>query len=95
MALGGTKMDWSNVFGHNIYIDDELVGYISSDHDGGAILFVGGRQFAELDNEGIIYIQGREVGYIDDNGELYIVHKLMGEVDAWNDIRLYGDKLKV
>jgi hypothetical protein len=86
-------MDWMGVYEHNIYIDDALVGYISGDQDGNAILFISGRKFAMLSPEGSITMGGKEVGYIDDGGDIYLNQKLVGEVDATNDLRFYGDKL--
>ena len=88
-------MDWMNVYGHNIYIDDSLVGYISGDQDGNAILFISGRKFAMMDSEGKILINNVKVGHIDDGGDVYLHNKLVGEVDATSDIRFYGQKLKV
>jgi hypothetical protein len=83
-----------NVYGHNIYIDDSLVGYISGGEDGNGILFVSGRVFAHMNPEGAIIINDVKVGHIDDGGDVYLHNKLVGEVDATNDIRFYGDKLK-
>jgi hypothetical protein len=92
-------MDWMCVYGHNIYIDDGLVGYISDDQDGEAILFISGKKFATMDPEGIIYmgndVDEVEVGYIDDGGDVYFHKKHVGEVDSTNDIRFNGDELKV
>jgi hypothetical protein len=87
-------MDWMNVYGHNIYIDDSLVGYISSNGEGGAILFISGHKFADMDEQGKISINGAAVGYIDDGGDVYLHERYVGEVDATNDIRFYGAKLK-
>jgi hypothetical protein len=84
-------MDWMGVYGHNIFIDDSLVGYISSNGEGGAILFISGHKFAEMDEQGQISINGTPVGYIDDGGD---DNRYVGEVDATNDIRFYGEKLK-
>jgi hypothetical protein len=88
-------MDWMNVYGHNIYIDDAIVGYISGDEEGNAILFISGRVFAHMTPEGKIIINDVKVGHIDDGGDVYLHNKLVGEVDATNDIRFYGQKLKV
>jgi hypothetical protein len=87
-------MDWMNVYGHNIFIDDALVGYISSNGEGGAILFISGHKFADMDETGKISISGSKVGYIDDGGDVYLHEKYVGEVDAQNDIRFYGEKLR-
>ena len=83
-----------SVYGHNIYIDDSLVGYISSNGEGGAILFISGRKFAEMDEQGKITIAGGIVGYIDDGGDVYFQNRYVGEIDASNDVRFYGAKLK-
>ncbi|MCH3909429.1 MAG: hypothetical protein LKF75_04440 [Bacilli bacterium] len=88
-------MDWMSVYGHNIYIDDTLVGYISHDQEGTAILFISGRKFAEIDEEGHISMNDVEVGYIDDGGDVYLHNRYVGEVDPTNDIRFYGAKLKM
>ncbi len=89
-------MDWTEVYGHNIYIDDRLVGYISGNQaDGNAILFISGHEFAGLSSEGVIAMDGLKVGYIDDSGDVYLRKKLVGEVDPKNDIRFYGTKLAV
>lgn len=87
-------MDWMGVYGHNIFIDDKLVGYISGDQDGNAILFISGRKFAQMDAEGAITMNGVEVGYIDDGGDVYLHDKYVGEVDPSNDIRFYGTRLR-
>ena len=90
----GNIMDWMGVYGHNIFIDDSLVGYISSNGEGGAILFISGHKFAEMDEQGQISINGTPVGYIDDGGDVYLHDRYVGEVDATNDVRFYGAKLK-
>jgi hypothetical protein len=87
-------MDWMNVYGHNIYIDDDLVGYISGDQDGNAILFISGKKFALMNNEGGISMADVKVGYIDDGGDIYLHNRYVGEVDATNDMRFYGAKLR-
>ena len=64
-------------FGKNVYIDDELVGYISPDGD----MFANGHKFGSLSPEGDIYIQGEYLGYIEDNYDIYIKEELAGYVD--------------
>ena len=86
-------MDCTMTFGHNIFIDDRLVGYIASNHDGSATLFINGRRFADLSSEGIISVDEKQMGHIDDGGDVYLHDFLVGEVDASNDVRFYGDEL--
>ena len=50
-------------FGHNIYIDKELVGYIQENE-----LIITGRKFADITDDGIISFGTKEVGFIDDDG---------------------------
>jgi hypothetical protein len=89
-------MDWIGVYGHNIYIDDRLVGYISGNQqDGNAILFISGHKFAVLTAEGEIDINAQKVGLIDNGGDVYFKKKLVGEIDSKNDLRFYGSKLKI
>jgi hypothetical protein len=86
-------MDCTCVYGHNIYIDNQLVGYISSDSDGNALLYVSGHLFARMTSDGSITINGEEVGYVDDGGDIYLHDKLVGEVDPQNDFRFKGARL--
>lgn len=89
-------MDWMGIYGHNIFIDDALVGYISDDQtDGNAIIFISGKKFATLSSEGDILMADKKVGLIDDGGDVYLNHRLVGEVDAENNLRFYGDKLSI
>jgi hypothetical protein len=86
-------MDCTCVYGHNIYIDDQLVGYISGDQEGNAALFVSGHLFARMTSDGDITINKELVGYIDDGGDIYLHDKLVGEVDPRNDLRFKGSRL--
>lgn len=86
-------MDCTMTFGHNIYIDDSLVGYIGSNHDGSATLFIQGRKFAGLSSEGDISVDGKKMGHIDDNGDLYVHNTLVGEIDETDGIRFFGSAL--
>ena len=49
-------------FGHNIYIDKELVGYIQENE-----LIITGRKFADITDDGIISFGTKEIGFIDDD----------------------------
>ena len=69
-------------FGKNVYIDDELVGYISKE----GTMFANGYKFGELGEEGDIYLNGEYVGFIDDNGDIYIRNTYGGYVNSSNDL---------
>lgn len=70
-------------YGKNVYIDDEFVGYISSDGD----MFARGHKFGSLSEEGDIYMNGEYVGYIEDNNDIYVRDKYAGYVDEKCDLR--------
>lgn len=76
-------------YGKNIYIDDELVGYISPDGD----FFANGYKFGSMSAEGDIYIQGEYVGYIEDNYDFIINGEISGHVNPNNDIMLSSQAL--
>jgi hypothetical protein len=86
-------MDCTCAYGHNIYIDDELVGYVAGDRDGNADLYISGHRFAKMSSEGIITINGEKVGFVDDGGDVYLHDKLVGELDPSNDLRFKGSRL--
>ena len=46
-------------YNKNVYIGDELVGYIN--HNG--VIFISGRKFATLTEDGEIYIEKFKAGY--------------------------------
>ena len=71
-------------FGKNVYIDDELVGYISPDSGD---MYAQGHKFGSLTPEGDIYLQGEWVGYIEDNLDIYINEEVAGYVTSRNDIK--------
>ena len=72
-------------FGKNVYIDDELAGYISPETGD---MFAEGRKFGSLTEYGDIYIQGEYVGYIEDNGDIYIHENRSGYVGPSGDLYL-------
>jgi hypothetical protein len=51
-------------FGHNIYIEDKLVGYINENE-----LIISGKKFADITDDGVISFGPKELGYIDDDEE--------------------------
>ena len=69
-------------YGKNVYIDDELAGYISPDGD----FFARGHKFGSLSSEGDIYLQGEYVGYIEDNYDIIINGEPGGYVNEKNDL---------
>jgi hypothetical protein len=86
-------MDCTITFSHNVYIDDTLVGYIGSNHDGSATIYIHGNKLAELSSEGIISNDGKKFGHIDDNGDVYLHDILVGEIDEHDGIRFFGSAL--
>jgi hypothetical protein len=86
-------MDCTCVYGHNVYIDNVIVGYVSPDKEGNALIYISGHLFCRMTSEGDITINGEVVGYIDDGGDVYLHEKLVGEVDPSNDIRFKGNRL--
>ena len=77
-------MLYIDCFGHNIYVNKQLVGYIGQNE-----LIISGRKFADLSDDGIISINKNEVGYIDDDGTIIIKDKEVGYVDGNNDFIFY------
>ncbi len=69
-----------NCFGHNIYIDDQLVGYIQENE-----LIISGKKFADITDDGVISFGQKELGYIDDDGTIIIKDREVGYVDGNND----------
>ena len=67
-------------FGHNIYVNKQLVGYIGENE-----LIISGKKFADLSDDGVISINKKEVGYIDDDSTIIIRDKEVGYVDGNND----------
>ena len=70
-------------YNKNIYIGDEMVGYI----DRYGNMFVNRKKFALLTDDGRILIEERyEGGYIDDSGDVFLRNKLVGHITENNDI---------
>lgn len=76
-------------FGHNIYIDKDIVGYIKDNE-----LIISGRKFADITDEGVISFGGKEVGYIDDDGSIIINDREVGYIDAQNNFVFYKSFVK-
>ena len=71
-------------FGHNIYIEDNIVGYLKDN-----VLIIGGKKFADITDEGIIYFDGKEKGYVEDDGSIIINDKEVGYINGSNDFVFY------
>ena len=71
-------------YGRNIYIDNELVGYINRNE-----LIISGRKFVDITDEGIISFGQKELGYVDDDGSIIINDKEVGYIDADNNFVFY------
>ena len=76
-------------FGKNIYIDEEMVGYIDNN-----ALYIKGRKFAEITDEGEIYFPPKKIGYVDDDGSIIINGKEVGYIDGENNFVFYKSLLK-
>ena len=71
-------------FGHNIYIGDQLVGYIKDN-----TLFISGRKFADITDTGEISFGEKYLGFIDDDGSIIIHDKEVGFINENNDFIFY------
>ena len=67
-------------FGHNIYVDKQLIGYIGENE-----LIISGKKFADLSDDGIISFNDKEIGYIDDDGTIMINDNEVGYINGNND----------
>ena len=76
-------------FGRNIYIEDELVGYI-----GRNVLYIKGKKFAEISDEGEISFPPKKIGYVDDDGSIIINGKEVGYIDGDNNFVFYKTMMK-
>lgn len=86
-------LDCTPSYGHDVYIDDQLVGYIERLGDGDAAITISGKNFARLTSDGILLRNGTKIGEIGDAGEIYFNTRQVGEIDANNDFVFYGDEL--
>ena len=73
-----------NCFGHNIYIDDNIVGYIQENQ-----LIISGRKFADITDNGIISFGEKQLGYVDDDGSIIINNREVGFIDNDNNFVFY------
>ena len=71
-------------YGRNIYIDEQLVGYINRNE-----LIISGRKFADITDEGVISFGQKELGYVDDDGSIIINNTDVGYIDGDNNFVFY------
>ncbi|MDR0934946.1 MAG: hypothetical protein LBM03_01410 [Erysipelotrichaceae bacterium] len=76
-------------FGKNIYIDDELVGYIDNN-----TLFISGLKFATITDHGEISMGDKKVGHVDDDGSIIINGREVGYIDGENNFVFYESLAK-
>ena len=75
-------------YGKNIYLSDQLVGYVSRLPDGDSEWYIAGKKAARMKKKKKILIAGKEVGHIDDYGDIYINGQKRGELGPDNDLML-------
>lgn len=80
-------MDYRTLFGHDVYVDNNRVGYIARSRGETAAIFFGGSKLGVLTYEGIIEIKGVSFGHIEDNMAVFIHNRRVGKVDENKDIR--------
>lgn len=73
----------------NVYIDDNLVGYVNDE----GIIYISNKKMMELTEDGDLYMNSECVGYIDDGGDIYIREKLVGNVTPNNDLKFNNNSL--
>lgn len=76
-------------FGKNIYINDNLVGYIGRNE-----LYINGHKFADLSDDGIISYGDKEIGYVDEDGSIIVNNEEVGYVDPNNNFVFYSINIK-
>ena len=76
-------------FGKNIYIGEDLVGYLGEN-----ALYINGHKFAEITDEGEIYFPQKKIGYVDDDGSIIIHDKEVGYIDGDNNFVFYHSLAK-
>lgn len=71
-------------FGKNIYIEDDLVGYLKDN-----IMFIKGNKFADITDDGVISFGPKKLGYVDEDGSIIINGKEVGYIDPDNNFVFY------
>ena len=75
-------------FGHNIIIDNKIVGYLKDN-----TLIVNGHKFADITDKGEIFFNQRLMGYVDDDGSIIIKGHEAGYINGNNDFVFYKEAL--
>lgn len=77
-------------FGKNVYIGDDLVGYIGEN-----CIYINGHKFADLSDDGVISYGEVKVGYVDETNSIIVNNNEVGYIDDKNNFVFYrGIKLK-
>lgn len=76
-------------FGKNIYIGDNLVGYI-----GRNVLFINGKKFADITDDGIIKYDDVEIGHVDEVNSIIVKGQEVGYIDGDNNF-IFSSKFKI
>ena len=71
-------------FGHNIYVDNQMIGYLQENE-----LIISGKKFADITDDGIISFNQKEIGYVDDDGTIIIKDREVGYINGSNDFVFY------
>ena len=71
-------------FGHNIYVERQLIGYIQENE-----LIISGKKIADISDDGVISFNDKEIGFIDDDGSIIIKEREVGYIDGNNDFVFY------
>lgn len=71
-------------FGHNIYVEKDLIGYIQANE-----LIISGRKFADITDDGVISFGPKQLGYVDDDGSIIINGREIGYIDGENNFVFY------
>ena len=85
--------DCTPCYGHDVYIDDTMVGYVERLGDGDAVITISGKDFARLTADGKIARDGVVIGDVSADGMIYFGNRLVGEVDAANNKLINGSEL--
>ncbi len=80
-------MDFKVIFGHDVYVDNNRVGYISASHGNSASIFFGGSKLGVLTSDGVIELKGIPFGHIEENMVVFIHNKKAGKIDEKFDMR--------
>ena len=55
-------MDWTCVYGQDVYLNGELLGYVGRTDEGIGILYLGKKEFCEIDENGKFWIGSTQIG---------------------------------